>query len=185
MPNDVVGIQAQVRSVADPGRSGPGRQAGEAYEIALPGGFAISDARERLDMDFVHRSLSGAYWARGRARSLTDRSWANSLCLGIYAADGAQVGFGRVLTDYAVRAHIADVFVRPEVRGAGLGKSLVATILSHPELATVDRWTLTTADAQGLYAAFGFRAAAPDGTWLTLDRRPPVGADPEDPGARR
>ena len=146
------------------------------YAVVLPNGFEISDARERLDMDFVHRSIADAYWARGRARGLTDRSWANSLCLGIYAAGGPQVGFGRVLTDYAVRAHVADVFVRPDARGLGLGKSLVATILSHPELATVERWTLTTADAQGLYAGFGFRVAEPDGTWLTLDRRLPGGA---------
>ena len=155
------------------------------YEVALPNGYEISDARERLDMDFVHRSLAEAYWARGRARSLTDRSWANSLCLGIYAVGGPQVGFGRVLTDYAVRAHVADVFVRPEARGAGLGKSLVATILSHPELATVDRWTLTTVDAQGLYAAFGFRIAATDGTWLTLDRRPADAAGSDGPATQR
>lgn len=149
------------------------------HVVVLANGFEISDARERLDMDFVHRSIADAYWARGRARSLTDRSWANSLCLGIYAAGGPQVGFGRVLTDYAVRAHVADVFVRPEARGLGLGKAIVATILSHPELATVERWTLTTADAQGLYAGFGFRVAETDGTWLTLDRRLPQAAAPD------
>ena len=155
------------------------------YEVALPNGFEISDARDRLDMDFVHRSLADAYWARGRARSLTDRSWANSLCLGIYAAGGTQVGFGRVLTDYAVRAHIADVFVRPEDRGLGLGKSLVAIILSHPELVTVDRWTLTTVDARGLYEAFGFRVAAFDETWLTLHRPPHDAAASDGPAAPR
>lgn len=140
------------------------------HEIRLDGGFEISDARERLDMDFVHRSLAGAYWARGRDRSLTERSWANSLCLGVYAADGAQVGCGRIVTDYALRAHLADVFVHPDWRGRGLGKALVAAMLGHPELSTVERWTLTTADAQGLYEGFGFGVAERDPTWLTLRR---------------
>jgi len=126
----------------------------------------------RLDMGFVHDSLAGAYWAVGRPRALTERSWANCLCLGVYAPDGVQVGFGRLLTDYAFRAHLGDVFIHPASRGLGLGRALITTILAHPELATVCNWTLKTADAHGLYAQFGFRPSVADRKWMTLDRAP-------------
>ncbi len=121
-------------------------------------------------MEVVHAALADAYWAVGRPRALTERSWANCLCFGVYAPGGAQVGFARALTDYALRAHLADVYIAPASRGRGLGKALVDAVLHHPELATVARWTLTTADAQDLYAAFGFRSAVGDATWMTLER---------------
>lgn len=140
------------------------------HSVTLPSGYEISDDRTRLDMAFVHASLADAYWAVGRPRALTERSWRNCLCFGIYAPGGAQAGFARLLTDYAFRAHLGDVFVRPEARGLGLGKALVETILAHPELTTVQHWTLTTSDAQGLYAQYGFRLGEADGKWMTLDR---------------
>jgi GNAT superfamily N-acetyltransferase len=142
------------------------------HAVTLPGGYVVSDDRGRLDMNLVHASLAGAYWALGRSRALTERSWANCLCFGLYAPEGTQAGFGRVLTDYTFRAHLADVFICDAFRGLGLGKALVETILAHPELATVVHWTLVTADAQELYARYGFRSGAvPDG-WMTLDRTP-------------
>ena len=142
------------------------------HVINLPDGYVISDDHARLNLDLVHASLAGEYWALGRPRALTERSWANCLCFGIYAPDGAQVGFGRLLTDYTFRAHLADVYILPVARGLGLGKTLVETILAHPELTTVRNWTLTTADAQGLYARYGFRPGAADNKWMTLDRTP-------------
>jgi hypothetical protein len=39
-------------------------------------------------------------------------------------------------------------------------KLLVSTMLAHPDLSTVIRFTLGTSDAQGLYAQFGFSAPA-------------------------
>jgi GNAT superfamily N-acetyltransferase len=129
----------------------------QVHAVSLSNGYVISDDRERLDMEFVHGALADAYWAIGRSRALTERSWANCLCFGIYSIDGTQVGCARLLTDYAFRAHLGDVVIQPASRGLGLGKALVETILAHPELATVSLWTLTTADAHGLYARYGFR----------------------------
>lgn len=144
----------------------------QVHQVTLPNGYVISDDRHRLDMKFVHASLAQAYWSVDRPRAVTERSVANCLCFGIYGRD-RQVGFARLLTDYAMRAHLADVFIEPEARGFGLGKALVATILAHPELTTVSQWTLTTADAHGLYARFGFRPAdTPNPNWMTLDRKP-------------
>jgi GNAT superfamily N-acetyltransferase len=132
------------------------------WQLDLPGGFAISDDVGRLDLDMVHRYLSEqSYWARGRARATVERSVANSVCLGLYAPDETQVGFARAITDRAVHAHLADVFVIAAYRGRGLGQALVGALLDHPELRAVPTWTLSTRDAQGLYARFGF-VAHPD-----------------------
>lgn len=141
-----------------------------AHEITRHDGHVLSDDRARLDMGFVHAALADAYWSAGRPRAVTERAFAHSLPVAILAPDGAPAGFGRLLTDRALRAHLADVFVRPESRGRGLGQSLVAFVLSHPELATVTHWTLMTRDAHGLYARYGFRGGAADPNGMTLVR---------------
>ena len=140
------------------------------YTVPLPGGFVLSDDRARLDMDVVARALADAYWATDRDADLTERAFAHSLAVGLRTPDGATVGFGRAVTDYSFRAHLADIMVLPAARGRGLGKALVAAMLAHPELATVQKWTLTTADAHGLYLPFGFCASAGDPDWMVLDR---------------
>jgi len=140
------------------------------HTVTLSSGYVVSDERARLDMEFVHESLAGVYWAVNRPRALTERSWANCLCFGAYAPDGAMVGFGRLLTDYALRAHLGDVFVHPDARGMGVGVGLVTVVLGHPELTAVQHWTLTTADAHGVYERFGFQVGAADKAWMVMDR---------------
>ena len=70
------------------------------------------------------------------------------------------VGFGRVITDYATYAYICDVFIIQDYRGKGLGKFLIQTIKSHPELQNLHRWSLVTKDAHGLYRQYGFKELA-------------------------
>ena len=127
------------------------------FAVTLSSGYSISDDPGRLDMDAIHAFISGqSYWAKGRVREITERAIAHSLCLGVYSATGEQVGFARVVTDRTTSAHLADVYVLPTHRGMGLGKAVVAAAIGHPDLATVTRWTLSTADAHGLSAGFGF-----------------------------
>ena len=127
--------------------------------ITRPDGHEIDDDRRRLDVTLIHAFLTeNTYWAKGRTRETVERSIAHSMCFGVYARSGAQVGFSRLVTDLTTAAHLTDVFILPGNRGLGLGKSLVAAMLGHPELTTVRRWTLSTADAHGLYAGFGFTA---------------------------
>ena len=71
----------------------------------------------------------------------------------------AQVGFARVITDFATFGYMGDVFIVDSHRGQGLGTWLVETILGHPRLQGFRRWQLVTRDAHGLYARFGFRPA--------------------------
>lgn len=129
------------------------------YGVALADGYEISDEVARLDVTEIHRFISEeSYWAPGRDRATVERTIAHSLCFGLYGPDGAQVGFARLVTDRTTAAHLSDVYVLPEHRGRGLSKALMAAILGHPELRTIARWTLSTDDAHGLYAGFGFSA---------------------------
>lgn len=83
-----------------------------------------------------------------------------SLVFGMYDSDGAQVGFARVITDYATFAYMADVFVHEDQRGHGLGVWLIETIVAHPALQGMRVFRLATADAHGLYEKFGFQRLA-------------------------
>jgi GNAT superfamily N-acetyltransferase len=119
------------------------------------GEFIISTDRERLELDVIHRFLADSYWAKGIPREVVARSMENSLCFGVYSK-GKQVGFARVISDYATYAYIGDLFVLKPYRGQRLGKWLMQCIMQHPRLQGLRRWSLVTADAHGLYAQFGF-----------------------------
>ncbi len=119
------------------------------------GEFVISTDRERLDLDVIHGFLTDCYWAKGIPRELVARSIENSLCFGVYS-EGKQVGFARVISDYATYAYIGDVFVLEPYRGHGLGKWLMECIMQDPRLKGLRRWSLVRDDAHGLYEQFGF-----------------------------
>ena len=120
------------------------------------GEFVISTSRERLNVDVVHEFLTNCYWAKGIPREVVARSIEHALCFGIYDEEGAQVGFARVISDFATIAYVGDVFVLETHRGRGLGKWLMQCITEHPVLQNLRRWILTTRDAHGLYSQFGF-----------------------------
>ena len=116
----------------------------------------VSSDKARLDIPLIHGFLANeSYWVRNISRSDVEACIENSLCFGVFV-DGAQVGFARVVTDYVRFAHILDVFVLPAFRGRGLSKLLMSNLLSHAALRTITKYTLGTADAQGLYRQFGF-----------------------------
>jgi GNAT superfamily N-acetyltransferase len=119
-------------------------------------GYEISTDRDRLDVDYIHAFLTTAYWSPRVSREVVARAIAGSVCFGLFAPDGGQAGFARVVTDHATFAYLADVFVGEEHRGAGLGVWLVRTVLEHPDLQGLRRWMLATADAHDLYTRFGF-----------------------------
>jgi GNAT superfamily N-acetyltransferase len=132
-------------------------------------GFVISTDPERLVLDVVYEFLTGCYWAKGVPRDVVARSIENSLCFGIYA-DGNQVGFARVISDYATYAYIGDVFVLEACRGRGLAKWLMECILRHPRLQGLRRWSLVTGDAHGLYSQFGFTPLQAPERWMEIQR---------------
>ena len=121
------------------------------------GEFVVTTDAAWLDEDLIHKVLSTGYWAEGIPREVVARSIRNSLCFGVF--EGAkQVGFARVISDYATFAYLADVFIIESHRGRGLTKFLMECIFRHAELQGLRRWTLITRDAHSLYAQFGFKS---------------------------
>jgi len=139
--------------------------------IFTSGTYEFDDAPGRVDRDAVWEFLSTqAYWGKFRTRADLEAQLASAWrVVGVYeTAAGRQVGFARAISDGVAYAYLADVFILPDARGAGLGKELVATMIDHGPGASF-RWTLHTADAHGLYRQYGF--AAPDETYLERPRR--------------
>ena len=117
--------------------------------------FVISTDPSRLDVAGTHAFLTNSWWAGGTTKETVERSIKASLCFGVY--DGArQIGFARVISDFATYAYICDDYILEPYRGKGLGKWLMQCILSHPDLQGLRRWTLIAEDVR-MYARFGFR----------------------------
>lgn len=120
------------------------------------GEYVVSTDRSRIDVSLVHAFLTESYWSPGIPEDVVRRAIAGAMCFGIYRGT-EQVGFARVITDRATFAYLADVFVVEAHRGRGLAKVMMEAIMSHPELQGLRRFSLSTRDAHGLYAQFGFR----------------------------
>lgn len=119
--------------------------------------ISIKTGKENMDVKTVHRFLSeDSYWAKGISYALVDHSLSHSFCIGAFA-DGRQVGFGRVITDYYTFGWFADFFVLPDYRGRGISKQLLSHILEQSWSKRLRRKMLNTSDAHGLYRQFEFK----------------------------
>jgi N-acetyltransferase len=128
------------------------------------GGYEIDDDPARVDTGAAGAFLTTqAYWGRwrdgGDIRRQIAAAWR---VVGAYDRAGAMVGFARAFGDGGA-AYLADVYVLPEHRGAGLGKAIVRMMIEDGP-GSGWRWMLHTSDAHGLYRQFGF--ARPDGRYL-------------------
>lgn len=128
--------------------------------------YTISTDPQKMDVEVIYSYLSRSYWAEGRTKATVEKSLRNSLNFGVFDEQGAQVGFARVITDYATFAYLADVFILEEHRGHGLSKRLMETIMAHPDLQGLRRWSLATRDAHGLYEQFGFTPLPKPEIWM-------------------
>jgi GNAT superfamily N-acetyltransferase len=151
------------------------------FEKAV-GAYLISTDPTRVDLDAIHTYLSEqSYWARGRSEEIVARAIENSVPFGLYR-DGAQVGFARVVTDWATFAWIADVYVLASERGQGLGKALVEAVVEHPAVRGLPRVMLATADAHGLYEGYGFEGLAHPQRFMAIESQHvrDIAVDPPD-----
>ncbi|MDO1486943.1 GNAT family N-acetyltransferase [Rhodococcus rhodochrous] len=131
----------------------------------------LSEAELSRILDFL---LEDAYWNRWRSRDQIrfqfDRAWK------VYVArasdSGQLLGAVRVSSDGVSYGYIADGFVFPEHRGAGIGSAILEYLLLDADAGDF-RWMLHTADAQPLYSRFGFVAYGP-----TYMERPSKHAQP-------
>lgn len=116
----------------------------------------INCDRARLDVPMIHRFLSEeSAWAAGISFSLVQKAVDKSLCFGAYE-DGRQVGFARVVTDYATFGYLCDVFVLAAERGRGISRLLADAVLTHPDLQGLRRFTLVSTSARDLYRQYGW-----------------------------
>jgi RimJ/RimL family protein N-acetyltransferase len=141
------------------------------------GDYEIDDDPARIDAGAAAEFLTTqAYWGRWRddqeIRRQIGEAWR---VVGVYDRSGAMVGFARAFGDGG-SVYLADVYVLPAHRGAGLGKALMRMMVEEGPGAGL-RWMLHTADAHGLYRTFGF--ARPDARYLERERHDPEKA--EDP----
>ena len=121
-------------------------------------GYTISGDRRKIQLDRVMHLLGLTYWANQRSEQTVARSIRHSLPFGVYDPEGRQVGFARLVTDYATHFYLADVILDPEARGKGLGLALVRYATEDGRVARC-MGMLMTQTAHGLYEKIGFTRA--------------------------
>ena len=131
--------------------------------------FEFSADHARLDRERVHRWLAEeSYWAMGRSRADHDSAIAASRNYGVYdRANGEQLAYARVITDGVTFAWLCDVFVAEAARGRGVGVALIDGVIESLAPLGLRRIALTTSDAHGLYAKFGFRSLDHPAEWMS------------------
>jgi GNAT superfamily N-acetyltransferase len=140
-------------------------------DTATTNAYGISTDPARFDIAAIHAYLTRSYWSPGIPVHIVERAVRHSLCFGVFeVASGAQVGFTRVVTDYATFAYLCDVYVLEEHRGHGLAKRMMREVMDHPALAGARRIMLATRDAHGLYRQSGFVIAGGAGNLMEIVR---------------
>jgi GNAT superfamily N-acetyltransferase len=117
--------------------------------------YKISSDKSLLSLNKICEMLGKCYWSSARPREIIAKSIENSICYGVYH-QGEQVGFCRIITDYATTYYICDVVIDEKYKGLGLGKKLVKCLIEHENFGEKMRGMLATKDAHGLYSQCGF-----------------------------
>lgn len=120
-------------------------------------GYLFSADKARIQPEVVYRYLDQeSYWAKGVPFETVLGAIRYSICIGIYDERLSQVGFGRMITDRATFAYVADIFILKEHRGIGLSKEMMRAFCRLADEYQLRRFLLTTQDAHGLYRQSGF-----------------------------
>ena len=121
------------------------------------GGSLCDPSKSQIDLNQLQALFKlGAFWAK--ERSIEDLSIAIANSEPVISVWDKQrlIGFARATSDGIYRATIWDVVIHPDYRGAGLGRKLVETVLSHPRMNRVERVYLMTTHQQRFYERIGF-----------------------------
>lgn len=116
--------------------------------------YIISKDKSLLQFEQISEMLWKTYWAENRPEEIIRESIENSICYSVFYKD-IQIGFARVITDYATAYYICDVVINEVHRGKGLGKRLIETIINDSALKSLFGM-LITKDAHNLYEQYGF-----------------------------
>lgn len=136
------------------------------------GDFLISSNQKLLQIDRIHQFLSKeSYWSIDIPKSVVIKSIENSLCFGIYDTShpqNPQIGFSRVVSDFATFAWVCDVYIEESYRGKGLSRWMMKVLLEHPQLQGLRRICLATVAAHKLYEKVGFKVMHSTGGWMEI-----------------
>ncbi|MEV6601983.1 GNAT family N-acetyltransferase [Actinoplanes sp. NPDC051346] len=136
--------------------------------------YRLSEDPAHLDLDrVVHWISTDAYWAKGRTREVVERSFANSVPVGLYGPDSRQVAVARIVSDRATFAWLCDVYVDPDHRSRGLGTMIANWTVDWAARHGIKRVVLATLDAHEVYAKAGFAPVGHPERWMEIDTRPP------------
>jgi GNAT superfamily N-acetyltransferase len=81
-----------------------------------------------------------------------------------------QVGFARVVIDYATFAWLCNVFIIDSHRGGqGIGKWLLEYVILYPALQGLQRFVLAICDAHNFYKHFGFGNPSYPDWWMVCN----------------
>ena len=125
----------------------------------LPDGYELTLDQDAIDPVAAHAFLSCTYWSENIPLETVQRAIANSLCVAVMQK-GQQVGFARVVSDFATFAYLADVYVLEDHRGRKIAYAMVEALQGHPDLQGLRRWMLATLDAHPLYKELGWSQLA-------------------------
>lgn len=115
------------------------------------------DRKDQINLSQLQELFKvGAFWANDR--KVEDLAIALEHSNPVISAwdHDRLIGFARATSDGIYRATIWDVVVHPDYQGAGLGRKLVQTVLSHPHVSKVERLYLMTTNQQEFYKRIGF-----------------------------
>ncbi|MES2797644.1 MAG: GNAT family N-acetyltransferase, partial [Bacteroidota bacterium] len=130
------------------------------------GEFILSTEKAKMDLPIIHHYLANqSYWAQNIPIETVQLAIENSLNFGIFH-NNKQIGYARIVSDFATVAYLGDVFILPTYRGLGLSKWMIENIMLHPNLQGLRRWILLTADAHDLYKKFGWSCIAIPERWM-------------------
>lgn len=95
------------------------------------------------------------------SKRLLEKSLKNSVTVK-YVINNETVGIARMVTDYGYMALIADVMVKPQYQGQGIGKKLINNLLEQAKRTLEEDESmmiqLLAADGKkGFYEKFGFK----------------------------
>ena len=121
--------------------------------------YYIVKDKSKLQIENIKKLMKQTYWAPERSEETIVKSVRNSVCYGVFDNYNNQVGFARVITDYATTYYICDVIIDKEHRGKGLGKLMMQFITEDSDLKNL-YGTLITSNAHGLYKQYGFEREA-------------------------
>lgn len=116
--------------------------------------YTISTDKSRLQTDRIYQMLRQTHWASQRTYETVLKSIENALCYGVYDGE-RQIGFCRVISDYATMYYISDVIVDPDYRGEGIASTMVLSIVNDEKFKRL-MGILTTQKAHGFYQKHGF-----------------------------